>query len=96
MDDSKVSANTPADTADRQQNPTSGADAAENLRGRPPFTNLSQVDADLALARTLQEQVFVSSALVFFLLPIPNHLEFFLVPIFLIFWSIWFLSRFFG
>ncbi|XP_047972896.1 E3 ubiquitin ligase BIG BROTHER-related-like [Salvia hispanica] len=56
MDDSKVSANTPADTADRQQNPTSGADAAENLRGRTPFTNLSQVDADLALARTLQEQ----------------------------------------
>lgn len=25
---------------------------------RVPFTNLSQVDADLALARTLQEQVF--------------------------------------
>lgn len=27
--------------------------------GRTPFTNLSQVDADLALARTLQEQVIV-------------------------------------
>lgn len=26
---------------------------------RTPFTSLSQVDADLALARTLQEQVFI-------------------------------------
>lgn len=31
--------------------------------GRTPFTNLSQEDADLALARTLQEQVFALSTL---------------------------------
>lgn len=31
--------------------------------GRTPFTNLSQEDADLALARTLQEQVFALSPL---------------------------------
>lgn len=31
-------------------------------RRRTPFTDLSQVDADLALARTLQEQVFEDRA----------------------------------
>ncbi|KAG6425586.1 hypothetical protein SASPL_116027 [Salvia splendens] len=38
-------------------NPISG-DVAGNRPLRTPFTDLSQVDADLALARTLQEQVF--------------------------------------
>lgn len=36
----------------------SNDDAENKRRQRTPFTNLSQVDADLALARTLQEQVF--------------------------------------
>ncbi|CAI9755267.1 unnamed protein product [Fraxinus pennsylvanica] len=34
----------------------SNGDAENNRRQRTPFTDLSQVDADLALARTLQEQ----------------------------------------
>ncbi|KAL2545713.1 E3 ubiquitin ligase BIG BROTHER-related [Forsythia ovata] len=34
----------------------SNDDAENNRRQRTPFTDLSQVDADLALARTLQEQ----------------------------------------
>lgn len=40
---------------------------AESARpsSRTPFTNLSQVDADLALARTLQEQVFFPFSLKF-------------------------------
>ncbi|EYU35575.1 hypothetical protein MIMGU_mgv1a010240mg [Erythranthe guttata] len=54
--------------ADEEQNPTNNpptegdgaaaatAVAAANRPRRTPFTNLSQVDADLALARTLQEQ----------------------------------------
>ncbi|KAL0300207.1 UNVERIFIED_CONTAM: E3 ubiquitin ligase BIG BROTHER-related [Sesamum angustifolium] len=46
--------------ADAQQNPTdnpqNAGDGAGNRRQRTPFTDLSQVDADLALARTLQEQ----------------------------------------
>ncbi|KAH6831370.1 RING/U-box superfamily protein [Perilla frutescens var. hirtella] len=61
MDDSNAKA--PADTtacADGEQNPTpiggESGDAADNRRRRTPFTDLSQVDADLALARTLQEQ----------------------------------------
>ena len=33
------------------------SNGARQLPSRTPFTNLSQVDADLALARTLQEQV---------------------------------------
>lgn len=34
------------------------ADVAGNRPRRTPFTDLNQVEADLALARTLQEQVF--------------------------------------
>ncbi|XP_047981510.1 E3 ubiquitin ligase BIG BROTHER-related-like [Salvia hispanica] len=63
MDDSNANAKAPADTAasaEGEQNPTNsppnGGDGADNLSRRTPFTNLSQVDADLALARTLQEQ----------------------------------------
>ncbi|KAL3651044.1 hypothetical protein CASFOL_007447 [Castilleja foliolosa] len=45
--------------ADAEENPSNaapnGGDDA-NRRQRTPFTDLSQVDADLALARTLQEQ----------------------------------------
>ncbi|GFP92575.1 E3 ubiquitin ligase big brother-related [Phtheirospermum japonicum] len=45
--------------ADAEENPSinapNGGDDA-NRRRRTPFTDLSQVDADLALARTLQEQ----------------------------------------
>ncbi|KAK4423261.1 E3 ubiquitin ligase BIG BROTHER-related [Sesamum alatum] len=52
--------NTTATAADAQQNPTgspqNAGDGAGNRRQRTPFTDLSQVDADLALARTLQEQ----------------------------------------
>lgn len=65
------SANDKADSAS-QENPNSNSHRnlsnqdAENLNGgvagnrppRTPFTDLSQVDADAALARTLQEQVF--------------------------------------
>lgn len=39
---------------DMSQSPSA---AAARSSSRTPFTNLSQVDADLALARTLQEQV---------------------------------------
>lgn len=82
MDDSNnanANAKAPAATttcADGEQNPTNsppnGEDAAANLRRRTPFTDLSQVDADLALARTLQEQVLISWPFVFFLLSITN------------------------
>ncbi|KAL0446602.1 UNVERIFIED_CONTAM: putative inactive ATP-dependent zinc metalloprotease FTSHI 5, chloroplastic [Sesamum latifolium] len=52
--------NTTTIAADAQQNPTdnpqNAGDGAGNRRQRTPFTDLSQVDADLALARTLQEQ----------------------------------------
>lgn len=47
----------------QQENPSSAAEPETEpnpsscLASRTPFTNLSQVDADLALARTLQEQV---------------------------------------
>lgn len=48
-------------------NGESGVSAAVDSNGgasrRTPFTNLSQEDADLALARTLQEQVFALSPL---------------------------------
>lgn len=37
----------------------SDADSRSRNSSRTPFTNLSQVDADLALARTLQEQVIL-------------------------------------
>lgn len=59
--DKADSANTAAEenpsnpTNDNDNNPLN-ADAAGNLPQRTPFTDLSQVDADLALARTLQEQ----------------------------------------
>lgn len=42
-----------------------GGEDLNNIRtssrsnSRTPFTNLSQVDADLALARTLQDQVYL-------------------------------------
>jgi len=39
---------------------TDVAAAVSRQSSRTPFTNLSQVDADLALARTLQEQVSLS------------------------------------
>jgi len=39
---------------------TDVAAALSRQSSRTPFTNLSQVDADLALARTLQEQVSLS------------------------------------
>ncbi|KAI3467903.1 hypothetical protein Pfo_024566 [Paulownia fortunei] len=41
--------------SDDNNNPLNGDDAGNRPR-RTPFTDLSQVDADLALARTLQEQ----------------------------------------
>jgi E3 ubiquitin-protein ligase BIG BROTHER-like protein len=46
-----------------------GGGPQSQTSGRTPFTNLSQVDADLALARTLQEQVsfFFSMFLSFFI-----------------------------
>lgn len=60
MEDSNANAKAPADTTEGEQNPPTnqpdGGDAAANRRQRTPFTNLSQIDADLALARTLQEQ----------------------------------------
>ncbi|KAG7030792.1 E3 ubiquitin ligase BIG BROTHER-related, partial [Cucurbita argyrosperma subsp. argyrosperma] len=37
-------------------NETTGSDSTSRQSARTPFTNLNQVDADLALARTLQEQ----------------------------------------
>jgi E3 ubiquitin-protein ligase BIG BROTHER-like protein len=46
-----------------------GGGPQSQTSGRTPFTNLSQVDADLALARTLQEQVsFFFSMFLSFLL----------------------------
>lgn len=45
----------PAVVAEEPVNPNRPAAAVT----RTPFTNLSQVDADLALARTLQDQVCV-------------------------------------
>ncbi|GAU18071.1 hypothetical protein TSUD_51820 [Trifolium subterraneum] len=44
---------------EEQQQPT-GSETTAQQPSRTPFTNLSQVDADLALARTLQEQLFSS------------------------------------
>lgn len=67
----KEDANT-TNGADAQENPSNnapnGGDGDANRRRRTPFTNLSQVDADLALARTLQEQVFLFCSLISFLL----------------------------
>lgn len=64
----KADADTAA-RADVEQNPTNNppnaGDAAANRRQRTPFTDLSQVDADLALARTLQEQVFLLRVFLF-------------------------------
>ncbi|KAL6543930.1 hypothetical protein OROGR_010427 [Orobanche gracilis] len=55
----KEDANT-TNGADAQENPSNnapnGGGGNANRCRRTPFTNLSQVDADLALARTLQEQ----------------------------------------
>ncbi|KAG8365731.1 hypothetical protein BUALT_Bualt17G0002400 [Buddleja alternifolia] len=49
--------NTNANTnTDAEENPSNDGDGNTNNRRRTPFTDLSQVDADLALARTLQEQ----------------------------------------
>ncbi|XP_042063030.1 E3 ubiquitin ligase BIG BROTHER-related-like isoform X2 [Salvia splendens] len=47
--------NDPCNPTNDNDNPISG-DVAGNRPQRTPFTDLSQVDADLALARTLQEQ----------------------------------------
>ncbi|XP_073040749.1 E3 ubiquitin ligase BIG BROTHER-related-like isoform X3 [Primulina eburnea] len=44
------------DPNDIVDNPPSNGNDGENQRRRTPFTDLSQVDSDLALARTLQEQ----------------------------------------
>lgn len=71
--DSKAQSNAPKITSD--QNPVANSPAAAAVAGesnavpvennsdgpqiRTPFTDLSQVDADLALARTLQEQVLL-------------------------------------
>lgn len=50
--------------------PDSDAVRTSQASTRTPFTNLSQVDADLALARTLQEQVpFPICLSISFLLP---------------------------
>ncbi|XP_051148735.1 E3 ubiquitin ligase BIG BROTHER-related-like isoform X2 [Andrographis paniculata] len=69
MDNSnaKPADNAAADAANGDQNPSinnnnnnlqngGGGDGGANRRRRTPFTDLSQEDADLALARTLQEQ----------------------------------------
>ena len=48
---------------------------------RTPFTNLSQVDADLALARTLQEQVSFFFSISIFLLK--------WIGLYIFFWRIW-------
>jgi len=40
---------------------------------RTPFTNLSQVDADLALARTLQEQVSLFFFFSFYYIPVVRN-----------------------
>lgn len=73
--DSKAQSNTPKITSDQNPPANSPAAAAVAGAGesnsvpaennndgrqiRTPFTDLSQVDADLALARTLQEQVLL-------------------------------------
>ncbi|XP_073273113.1 E3 ubiquitin ligase BIG BROTHER-related-like isoform X5 [Primulina huaijiensis] len=44
------------DPNDIVDNPPSNGNDGENQRRRTPFTDLSQLDSDLALARTLQEQ----------------------------------------
>lgn len=46
--------------SDVDQPPQSPRQPSSSTTTRTPFTNLSQVDADLALARTLQEQVSLS------------------------------------
>lgn len=53
---------------------------------RTPFTNLSQVDADLALARTLQEQVDSNSKLLLFF-TVFKFLNF--MPVYAPFWFGW-------
>lgn len=64
MDNSKAESNGAKTTADENPNNSGFGEQQEGLNMvrpsstiRTPFTNLSQVDADLALARTLQEQV---------------------------------------
>lgn len=52
--------NSPNTTA-VQQSETNDRGVAAAVTSRTPFTDLSQVDADLALARTLQEQVLFSN-----------------------------------
>ncbi|KAG5553270.1 hypothetical protein RHGRI_011209 [Rhododendron griersonianum] len=63
MDNSKADSNGAKTTADENPNNSGFGEQQEGLNMvrpsstiRTPFTNLSQVDADLALARTLQEQ----------------------------------------
>ncbi|KAK4479698.1 hypothetical protein RD792_015229 [Penstemon davidsonii] len=63
----KADSNNSSTRTDAEENPNvnnnnnqSDGDDTGNRRQRTPFTDLSQVDADLALARTLQEQYFYS------------------------------------
>ena len=49
---------TPDDGGNPEQQPDQPPPPEQPSR-RTPFTNLSQIDADLALARTLQEQVII-------------------------------------
>lgn len=74
--DSKAQSNAAKVTAD--QNPVATPEAAvvpaENNNDvrqiRTPFTDLSQIDADLALARTLQEQVLLCVCMCVYMLGI--------------------------
>lgn len=49
-----------AEDVDESGSNTVGELPPRSSSARVPFTNLSQIDADLALARTLQEQVALS------------------------------------
>lgn len=48
---------TQGDEEEEEAETRSNLDQPNRSSSRTPFTNLSQIDADLALARTLQEQV---------------------------------------
>ena len=55
--DQNASPNVPAPAAAGDDGASAAAAAAAAAEGRRPFTSLSQEEADLALARVLQEQV---------------------------------------
>ena len=57
---------------DREADDGEGEQTGSRQPSRTPFTNLSQVDADLALARTLQEQVPSPLLIPFFFLSKKN------------------------